>query len=222
MAVDVPRAAKTSFDLTDEERATLTAWSSGATDDKRRAMRARIVLLAASGEAGKAIATQLSISPFMVHTWRSRFAEARLDGLANKVISPRKRKYTPEQRKKVLDLFATPPLGGRRAWTRESLGDAAGVHPASVYLILRENGLHKESKGCPRTYTPDDVRCIIDCMRNTRLPEGETWTPIAVVKVTGANRTMAELILASYELGWQSAIAEFGRTSGREASFHDE
>ncbi len=45
------------------------------------ALRARIVLACAAGEANQAVAAKLVVTPQMVGKWPARFVERRLDGL---------------------------------------------------------------------------------------------------------------------------------------------
>src|SRR4051812_20210262 len=67
-----------------EERAVLEARVRALTTAQRDVVRARIVLLAAEGLASRAIARELGIMPRTASLWRIRFAEAGLDGLADK------------------------------------------------------------------------------------------------------------------------------------------
>src|SRR5213082_3424130 len=72
------------FVLTDDERDQLVRWSR---ESSRLAVRARIVLRCAEpGVVFEQVAADLDVSRMTVHTWRKRFAKARLDGLAD---SPR-------------------------------------------------------------------------------------------------------------------------------------
>src|SRR5829696_8167758 len=69
--------------LTDDERGKLSDWARRPTTAQRLALRARIVLAATAGRANAAIAADLRVTRPTVRKWRSRFAAARLDGLAD-------------------------------------------------------------------------------------------------------------------------------------------
>src|SRR2546429_6064039 len=67
--------------LTDGERDQLVGWSRGSS---RLAVRARIVLRCAEpGVVYGQVAADLGVTSVTVGKWRGRFAEARLDGLAD-------------------------------------------------------------------------------------------------------------------------------------------
>jgi len=65
--------------LTDEERTTLCTWSRSRIAATRMVIRAKIVLLAASGLENQAIAEKLERSRISVRTWRQRFVEKLVD-----------------------------------------------------------------------------------------------------------------------------------------------
>ena len=69
------------IELSAEEKATLDRWVRSSTAEQRRVFRARVVLLAAAGEPGKAIAKELRCRTATVSKWRRRFLYQRLDGL---------------------------------------------------------------------------------------------------------------------------------------------
>ena len=67
--------------LSDEERATLTAWARSRTAPARLVTRARIVLAAADGAENQDIAAELGLARGTVVTWRQRFAADRVTGI---------------------------------------------------------------------------------------------------------------------------------------------
>src|SRR5215470_6320620 len=70
------------FVLTDDERDQLARWSRGPS--ARMAVRARIVLACAEPAAVyQRVADDLGVTTMTVSKWRSRFAGARLEGLAD-------------------------------------------------------------------------------------------------------------------------------------------
>ncbi|MEU8509706.1 helix-turn-helix domain-containing protein [Streptomyces brevispora] len=76
-----PGRPSVEFVLTADERDQLVRWSQGAS---RLAVRARIVLRCAEPDVVYArVADDLGVSAMTVGKWRKRFAESRLEGLAD-------------------------------------------------------------------------------------------------------------------------------------------
>jgi transposase-like protein len=70
--------------LSAEERATLERWARRHSSSQMLALRSKIVLACAAGEATHAeIAAELGCNAVTVSKWRNRFAEGRLDGLVD-------------------------------------------------------------------------------------------------------------------------------------------
>ena len=70
--------------LSAEERATLERWARRHSSSQMLALRSKIVLACAAGEATHAeIAAELGCNAVTVGKWRHRFAVARLDGLVD-------------------------------------------------------------------------------------------------------------------------------------------
>ena len=69
--------------LTDDETQTLRTWASRPKSTQRLATRARIVLACAERLDNKAVAARLGVCSATVGTWRRRFVERRLEGLAD-------------------------------------------------------------------------------------------------------------------------------------------
>jgi transposase-like protein len=67
--------------LTDDERETLERWARRHSSAQSLALRCRIVLGCAEGDANTVVAERLGISRSTVTKWRTRFVEHRLDGL---------------------------------------------------------------------------------------------------------------------------------------------
>jgi DNA-binding NarL/FixJ family response regulator len=72
--------------LTDEQRRTLTKWTRGRSTPARQVRRAKIVLAAADGRENQDIAAQLQCTRRTFGTWRNRFAEHGLAGIAHDAV----------------------------------------------------------------------------------------------------------------------------------------
>lgn len=136
--------------LTPEERAVLEARLRAPTTEQRHALRARIVLLAADGLASRAIARDLGIMPRTASLWRIRFAEAGLDGLADK---PRpggrasSAKYDADTDRRILALLDRSPPAGQARWTGKLLAAALGdVSDQYVWRFLRRQKIDLDGR----------------------------------------------------------------------------
>ena len=106
----MPPNVAVAIELTDQERAQLEAWTRRRTSAQALAQRSRIVLAAADGLKNTEIAERLGVSRNMAATWRSRFAEHRLDGLTDEPRPGRPRTISDEQVDAVITktLESTP------------------------------------------------------------------------------------------------------------------
>ena len=118
--------------LTAKERQELEGRARCYTASYAQVVRAKIVLMAADGLANVEIAARLDTSAQVVHRWRKRFFEQRLEGLEDRPRSGRPRVFSP--------------LGERRG---QGVGlRAAGHHRrAAVALELQRAG---QGTGHPR------------------------------------------------------------------------
>jgi transposase len=127
--------------LKPEERSVLEARVRAPTTEQRHVLRARIVLLAASGQSTRGIAHALGTMPRTVSQWRIRFAEAGLAGLADR---PRpggrasSAKYSETTGRRILQQLDQPPPAGYVRWTGKLLAAALGdVSDQYVWRFLR-------------------------------------------------------------------------------------
>ncbi len=111
--------------LTKVERQELERRARTYTAPYAQVVRAKLVLLAAEGLANVEIAVRLDTSPQVVHRWRRRFFEQRVNGLEDRARSGRPRVFSP--------------LGERRD---QSVGVRSARHHggAAVALELRRAG----------------------------------------------------------------------------------
>ena len=101
--------------LTDEERQVLEGWARRRKTAQALALRSRIVLACADGASVSEVAADLGISRATASKWRSRFLEARLEGLGDEPRPGPPRTITDEQVEKVI---TTTLDRRRRARTR--------------------------------------------------------------------------------------------------------
>jgi transposase len=124
--------------LSAEERSALEAWARSPTSEQRLAGRARIILLAAGGLASRAIGREVDCSRGVVSKWRTRFAAARLVGLADRPRSGKPKTYDAHADRRILAVLDGPPPEGFARWTApliaRALGDVSDQH---VWRFLR-------------------------------------------------------------------------------------
>ncbi len=106
----MPGPAAPTVELTDDERAQLTAWTRRAKSANALAVRARIVLAAAEGLGNTAVAAKVGVEVGTARRWRDRFLAQRLEGLLDEPRPGRPRTVTDEQVEAVIarKLESTP------------------------------------------------------------------------------------------------------------------
>ncbi|BDB27513.1 helix-turn-helix domain-containing protein [Cupriavidus sp. P-10] len=104
----------------------------------RLAQRARIVLLAASGEQNKAIAPQLGISRAQVARWRERYAMSGVSGILRDL--PRGAPPVRVDVERLAMLTGCEMTGVSRGWSTRSLAAELGVSAMSVSRHWRAAG----------------------------------------------------------------------------------
>ncbi|HKB05155.1 MAG TPA: IS630 family transposase [Gemmataceae bacterium] len=144
----MPRGPKpTPITLTDDERAKLTDWACRPTSAQRLALRAHIALAAAAGHPNAAIAADLRVTVPTVRKWRDRFADRRLEGLADEPRPGAPRTITDEQ----VEAAVTRTLESRPAdathWSTRSLARALGLSQTAVARIWHTFGLKPHRRG---------------------------------------------------------------------------
>lgn len=100
-------------------------------------MRARIVLLAAEGEANERIADRVGVSKVTVLKWRARYQDKGLAGLADEARSGRPRSV--DHARIVSVTLAPPPKKyGVTHWSSRLLGRHLGIGNRTVATAWRE------------------------------------------------------------------------------------
>lgn len=105
--------------MTEEEREALERYDRGRTVSQALALRARIVLRAASGKDNGRIAAELGITRQTVGVWRTRFIRARVDGLTDLPRPNVHRKLSDERVEEIIrSTLRTLPEGATHWTTR--------------------------------------------------------------------------------------------------------
>ena len=127
--------------LSDAERDQLQSWARRRTTAAGLATRSRIVLAAAEGKSNSAIAAELKVSRPTVTTWRARFAEHRLDGLADEPRPGRPRTVTDaDVENLIVTTLETKPKNATH-WSTRSMAEHLGLSQTTVSRTWRAFGL---------------------------------------------------------------------------------
>jgi transposase len=137
----MPPNVAVAIELSDAERAELEAWTRRRTSAQALAQRARIVLAAAEGLKNTEIAERLGVSRNMATTWRSRFAEHRLDGLLDEPRPGRPRTITDDKVEEVIvKTLETTPKDATH-WSTRAMAREVGLTQSAVLRIWHSFGL---------------------------------------------------------------------------------
>jgi leucyl aminopeptidase (aminopeptidase T)/transposase len=128
--------------LSPEERVLLLRWSRGNSSRNLRALRARIVLEAASGRQDLEIGRRLGVGRLTAARWRKRFLTARVRGIERPTVRVPRKGGIPEPRiREILrDSVRGSHFGPQRVSTR-TLARKFGVSHTTVRRIWSEYGL---------------------------------------------------------------------------------
>ena len=100
--------------------------------------RARIVLLASTSMASRAIAREVGCTPGTVSKWRVRYANERMAGLSETGDRGNEPKYGPEHGQRILALLDRPPPAGYSNWTAPLLArELVDIHEQYIWRVLR-------------------------------------------------------------------------------------
>ncbi len=122
--------------LTDQDRATLLAWTRSSTMTAARAERARIVLAVADGAGTSATAAKLSLSRPTIIKWRDRFMAHGLAGLDDEPRSGRP-KIVDDAAIIAATLDPPPARLGVTHWSTRLLAHQLGIGDATVARAWR-------------------------------------------------------------------------------------
>jgi transposase len=132
---------KTAVRLTDEERETLETLVRRGTSEHRLVRRALIVLRTASGLSDKAVGKALGLSVHTVAKWRTRFAENRMEGLADEARPGAPRKVSDERVAEVVRKTLETIPEEATHWSRSLMAEKVGLTESTIGRIWRAFGL---------------------------------------------------------------------------------
>jgi transposase len=127
--------------LSADERATLERWARRPKSAQALALRCRIVLAAADGEANGEIAARLGCHPATVGKWRRRFAERGLDGLHDEPRPGKPRSISDDDVERVIAKTLEQTPTNATHWSTRSMAEATGMSQSAVSRIWRAFGL---------------------------------------------------------------------------------
>lgn len=129
--------------LTDEERLQLEEMARSRKSAHQVVFRSRIILEAAKGRSNEEIAQLLGTWRPTVSQWRKRFAEHRMEGLADLPRPGAKKVYDAETEKRILKLLDKAPPAGYGVWSGTLLSATLGdVSEHQVWRVLRKNHIY--------------------------------------------------------------------------------
>ena len=127
--------------LNDAERTALTALTRKHGAPQSLAVRARIVLAAASGLTNKEIATKLDVCAHTAGVWRNRFARAGMDGLYDEPRPGAPRRIGDDEiAATIRKTLETRPRGATH-WSLRTMAKAVGHAPSTIHRIWQAFGL---------------------------------------------------------------------------------
>jgi len=125
------------LNLTETEREALQRWARRPKSAQALALRARMILSCAEGNANKAVAGKLGVRSQTVGKWRKRFVERRLDGLLDEPRPGAPRKVSDAAVERVLTMTLESTPQDATHWSTRSLAAASGLSRSTVNRIWR-------------------------------------------------------------------------------------
>src|SRR5439155_313665 len=130
--------------LSPEQRTLLESQARSRSLAVRVAERARIVLLAASGQQDKEIAAVMAMTPKKVSRWRKRYLALGVVGLEKDAPRPgRKPTIGTRLTKRVVTMTTRQQPTNATHWSTRTMAAAVGISQASMRRILRAHGVQR-------------------------------------------------------------------------------
>jgi transposase len=156
--------------LTDDEREKLLAWARRPKTSQRLALRSRIILAAAAGDANGDIAFDMNITPQTVGKWRQRFLEARLEGLVDEPRPGAPRSISDAQVEEVIAKTLESKPDHATHWSTRGMAKAVGLSQTAIARIWHAFGLqphrHETFKLSTDPFFVEKVRDIVGLYLN--------------------------------------------------------
>ena len=127
--------------LTTPERERLLEWTRRHKSSQALALRSRIVLGAAAGQSNRDIAREQRVTAQTVGKWRSRFLQARLDGLLDEPRPGAPRTISDTVVEQVIAKTLHDKPANATHWSSRLMADASGLSQTAVVRIWRAFGL---------------------------------------------------------------------------------
>ena len=123
--------------VSDRDRQTLQRWVRRRTSAQALALRARIVLACAEGEANYRVAERLGVTAQTVGRWRGRYIERGCDGLLDEPRPGAPRTLTDEKIERIIVKTLEGAPKNATHWSTRDMAKAAGISQSSVSRIWR-------------------------------------------------------------------------------------
>jgi len=136
----------TVIELKPEQKAMLESWVRSTTTEQRVVFRARIIMMANDGMGTNAIARDLETRSATVTKWRVRFAQLGMDGLKDAPRPGQRKRYLPDDEKRVLQMLDQPPPSGYSQWHGRLLAQALSLPADFVWKALRNHGIQLQRR----------------------------------------------------------------------------
>ena len=174
----IPKAVEVR--LSPEDGAVLEGRVRSPATTQRDAVRARIVLLAAEGRSTRSIADAVGVMANTVSTWRARYADAGLAGLADKPRPGPKPKYTVETGKRVLAVLEGPPPAGFGRWSGPLIAAALDLATGKVAAAHQKRRRRVEflafMDAIVAAYPDKEIHAVLDNLNTHK--KNEEWLAV--------------------------------------------
>jgi transposase len=127
--------------LTAEDRTTLEQWTRRRTTAQALALRARIIVRAATGPSNTVTARELRVTKATVGKWRARFVRDGLQGLLDEPRPGVPRQITDAQVERVIALTLESTPRDATHWSTRSMANATDLSQSAISRMWRAFGL---------------------------------------------------------------------------------
>ena len=129
------------------DRERLEGWTRRSKTGQALALRARIVLLCATGVANMAVAQELRTTNATVGKWRQRFVDAGLDGLMDESRPGAPRSLNDRRVEQIVTMTLESAPHGMTHWSTREMAKKVGISRESVRRIWQAFRLKPHREG---------------------------------------------------------------------------